>query len=121
MTLKLGLPGSMTDATLCQILLDKGRLTDMQLAELVTAAARVSAGGKLAKNERDRMMAIAMAQGLTKRTQIKRRSDAPTMNLGDDLFSTRWTKGTDRAVEILKQAKTPSGHMIVPPGRRRTG
>lgn len=118
---QLGLPGSMTDAALCQVLLEKGSLTDMQMADVVYLASLVAAGGKLAKNVRDRLMNIAMAQKLTVRTMIKRPKDAaPTMNYGD-IYSTRRTEGTEKAAEILARGKTPSGNMIVPPSRRRTG
>ena len=118
---RLGLHPGMSDEKLCALLLEKGSLTDMQLTDAVAWAARIAAGGRLGKNERDRAMAIAAAQGLLKKTQIKKRPVGPTMNIDGYLFSTTWTRGTDKAVEILQKAKTPSGHMLVPPGKRRTG
>ena len=72
--MKLGLPGGMPDAALCDLLLSKGDLTPTQLTDIVAAAARVSAGGKLVKALRDRLMAICMAQKLTERTKLKKRA-----------------------------------------------
>ena len=118
---QLGLPGSMTDAALLQALIDKGNLTDMQLGEVVVAASRVAAGTRLTKEQRDRWMNVAMAQKLTVRTQIKKRKGtAPTGNPGDQ-YSTAYTEGTEKAAAVLASGRTPSGHMIVPPSRRRVG
>lgn len=119
---RLGLHPGMSDAMLCQILLDKGTLTDNQLTDIVAAAARVAAGKHLLKNERDRMMAIMMAQGLAKKTMIKRKPGAPNpINVNGDMFSTVATAGTKIAEQILAKGRTPSGKMLVPPSRRRTG
>lgn len=117
LSMKLG----MTDAKLCQILLDKGSLTDLQLADIVAAAARVADGGRLGKNERDRLMNIAMAQKLTHGTRIRSRSNGATANIMGDMYSTSRTRGTEIAEVILARGRTPSGGMIAPPGRRRTG
>lgn len=118
---RLGLHPGIGDNKLCQLLLAKGTLTDDQLTELVAAAARVAAGGHLRKNERDRWMAVAAAQGLLKKTQIKRSSQAPTMNINGDIYSTRVTEGTGVALQVLARGRTPSGHMLAPPSRRRAG
>lgn len=122
MVMKLGLPGGMTDKALLQLLLEKGNLTDMQMADTVTAAARVEAGGFLARQERDRLMSIAMAQKLTERTQIKKRSDSSvTANPGDP-YSTRTTPGTIVGESLLsKYTKRDSrgALLISPPGRPR--
>ena len=117
MTLKLGLPGGMADPVLCQLLLERGSLTDMQMADVVAAAARVSAGGRLDKKERDRLMAIAMAQKLTERTQIKKRATQSAVNIGDP-YSAYRTSGTAEAEKVLAKGRTPSGKMLVPPTRR---
>jgi hypothetical protein len=118
---QLGLPGSMTDAALLQALLDKGSLTDLQLGEVVAAAGRVAGGARLSKESRDRWMAVAMAQKLTVRTMIKKRphNGPPMCNPGDQ-YSTVWTPGTEKANDVLASGRTPSGHMIAPPSRRRT-
>lgn len=121
MVMKLGLPGGMKDSALLQLLLEKGNLTDMQMADTVVAAARVATGGHLAKHERDRLMSIAMAQKLTERTQIKKRNDAPTANPGD-AYSTRTTPGTISARSLIDKYTTRDKRgalLISPPGRPR--
>lgn len=119
---RMGLHPGMSDAVLCQLLLNKASLTDDQLTDMVAAAARVAAGGRLYKHERDRAMAIMLAQGLGKKTQFKKRANPnETLNVANDLYSTRATDGTAKAEEILKRGRTPSGHMIAPPGKRRAG
>jgi len=114
--MKLGLPGSMSDAKLCEILIEKGRLTEEQLAGVVSAADACKDGRRLGKTVRDSLMAIAMAQKLTERTKIKKH-DGGSMNMGDP-YSSRATTGTAVAEVVLARGRTPSGHMIVPPGRR---
>ena len=113
-------PKSMTDKGLCDILLEKASLTEMQLADIVALAARVNDGGRLGWKERDRMMAIAMAQGLTIRSQIKSNKRPLSTNPGD-CYSTVATRGTQIAQVILARGRTPSGHMLAPPGKRRVG
>ena len=110
----------MSDQDLIQLLLDKGQLTDTQLQEAVEGATKVAAGMRLSKGERDRWMAVAMAQKLTERTKIKpaKHKGAERINLGDP-YSVRWTAGTDRAEEILRMAKTADGEMLTPPRMRR--
>ena len=114
--MKLGLPGGMADSTLCNLLLEKGKLTAAQMADVVEAAAGVAAGAKLIKGVRDRLMAIAMAQKLTERTKIKKRQPVP-ININSDPYSAVRSAGTDVADAVLAMGWR-DGRMVTPPNRR---
>lgn len=93
--------------------LDAATLTPGERFVLDEAMARFVTDGRLSSKSRDQMNGIARAHKLLGATEYRPRRDRPKGYDGGDIFSTRWTVGTDIAASVLD----PNWLPLKPPGR----